>query len=134
MMEADLRTLLLADTGVAGATGGRVTWGHRPQGSALPAVVLHRVGGAKGYHINGESGPFQPRVQVNCLGETDLAVTDLFGIVQAALSGYAGTVGNTYFQGILQDSESQELSDEGALTDQRIAGLTADFIVNHTPV
>ena len=132
-MEEDLRTLLLADAGVTAAVGGRVTWGARPQGSPLPAVVLHNIGGLKSYHLGGEAGPFQPRVQVNCLGESYLDALSTCRAVVAAISGYAGTVGGTYFQGILQDSEPRSLDDAAGESEQRVFGLTADFIVSHTP-
>lgn len=132
-MEEDLRALMLADAGVAAAVGTRVTWGSRPQGSALPAVVLHIVGGTKAYHLRGEGGPLQPRVQVNCLGGSYLAALQVCRAVQLALSGYAGTVGTTYFQGILQDSEPRDLSDAEGESDERVFGLMIDFIVNHTP-
>lgn len=134
MMEEDLRALLLADQEVAEAVGARVTWVARPQGSALPAVVLHNVGGFKGYHLSGESGPRQPRVQVNCLGDSLKSAHGAFRAVMAVLSGYSGTFGGTYFQGILQDSEPRDLSDPDGATEQRVFGLTVDFIVNHTPI
>lgn len=129
-MEEDLRALLLANSGVATMVGSRVTWGGRPQGGALPAVVLHLVGGAKTYTLTGESGPIAKRVQANCLAADYLGAVNTFRAVTAALSGYAGTFGGTYFQGILQDSEPSDL-DAPDGTDQRIYGLTADFIVNH---
>jgi hypothetical protein len=131
-VEEDLRALLLADAGVAAVVGTRVAWGYRPQGSPLPAVVLHIVGGTKAYHLSGESGPLQPRVQVNCLAESYLSALGVCRSVAAALSGYAGTVGGTYFQGILQDSEPRDLSDPDGATEERIFGLTVDFIVNHS--
>jgi len=132
-MIEDLRTLLLGNAGVAAAVGTRVTWGERPQGSLLPAVVLYLGGGAKAYTLGGEGGPFAARVQVNCLGETYLAGMNTFRAVAAALSGYSGTVGTTIFQGILQDSEPSELASPSGATEQRTFGTTADFIVHHTP-
>jgi hypothetical protein len=133
MMIEDLRTLLLEDAGLSDIVGSRVTWGTRPQGSALPAVVLHLIGGAKGYHLTAETGPRSARVQANCLASSYLTATDTFRAAAAALSGYSGTVGSTYFQGILQDSEPSDLNEADGATEQRTFGTSADFIVYHTP-
>lgn len=132
-MEEDLRAILMADAGVAAAVGSRVTWGARPQGSALPAVVLYLVGGVRSYHLGEAAGPIAQRVQANCLGSRYLEALDTYRAVSTALGGYSGTVGGTYFQGILQDGEPNDLSEADGASEQRTFGLTADFIVHHTP-
>lgn len=132
-MIEDLRTLLLADADLSGIVGSRVTWGSRPQGSALPAIVLHLIGGDKRYSLGSEAGPRSARVQVNCLAANYLSAITTFRAVADILSGYSGTVGTTYFQGILQDSEPSDLSEADGVTDQRTFGTSADFIVHYTP-
>lgn len=132
-MEENLRALLLADAGVSALVADRVTWGVRPQGYPLPAVVLHAAGGLKSYALTAEAGPRAARVQVNCLGSSWLESMTAFRAVAAALSGYAGTVGGTLFQGILQDSEPSDLSQPDGASEQRTFGTTADFIVHYTP-
>ena len=124
---------MISDAGIAAIVGTRVTWGARPQGSVLPAVVLYLIGGEKGYSLGGESGPRRPRVQVNCLDTGYLGAMNASRAVIASLSGYTGTVDGVYFQGILQDSEPRSLDEPDGATEQRVFGLTVDFIVNYTP-
>lgn len=131
MMEADLRTLLLADTGVAGASGGRVTWGERPQGSALPALVLHIIGSVPGYTLEGDGHQRESRVQADCYAPTFLDARTLATAVSGCLSGYSGIVGTTRFQGIFQDSE-QDLSEDAA-AGGRVFRMSLDFIIRHHP-
>jgi hypothetical protein len=131
-MEEDLRALLLADASVAALVDARVTWGARPQGSLLPAVLLHLTGGARGYTLTAAAGPLSTRVQVNCLADSYLAALTVFRAVSAALSGFSGIAGGTYFQGVLQDGEATDLSNADGATEQRTFGITADFIVHHT--
>jgi hypothetical protein len=132
-MIEDLRTLLLADAGLSDIVGSRVTWGSRPQGSALPAVMLYLIGGARAYNLGAEAGPLAARVQADCLATSYLGAVNAYRAVSEALSGYTGTVGTTYFQGILQDSEPSDLSEADGATEQRTFGISADFIVHHTP-
>lgn len=132
-MEEALRAIMLADAGISAIVGTRITWGARPQGAPLPAVVLYRIGGEKGYNLGGEAGPLHPRVQVNCLDTGYLGAMNACRAVIYALSGYAGTIDGIYFQGILQDGEPRSLDEPDGATEQRVFGQTVDFIVNHTP-
>ena len=129
-MEEDLRGLLLADAGVAAATGGRVTWGVRPQGSAFPAVVLYVVGSVPAYTLQEDTTRRDARVQADCMGATYAEANAVSRAVSAALSGYRGEYGSTIFQGIFLDS-ARDLSEPGAT--EQIYRVSLDFIVHHLP-
>jgi hypothetical protein len=104
-MEEALITRLLADGGVAALASTRVFPGSRPQGSALPAVELHRISGAPEYADDGEVGLEQARIQINCWGATYTAAKLLARAVTASLSAFEGTIGATTFQLIELDIE-----------------------------
>lgn len=61
-----LRQRLLDDVTVAGLAGTRVDWGARPQGSALPAVVLVLVSDARPQHMKDFQQLRESRVQADC--------------------------------------------------------------------
>ena len=63
-MEAALIAKLLATAGVTALVSTRINWGRRPQGSALPCIVLHRIDGTPDVHHGGRSGLVSSRVQV----------------------------------------------------------------------
>lgn len=131
-MEEDLRALLLADAGVAAIVGTRVTWGARPQGSALPAVVLHLVSDTPVYTLAADSGHRDSRVQADCLADDYLESLTVSRAVTVALSGYSGTSGTTIFQGIFQES-ARDLSEPDAVSEQRAFRFSLDFTAHHLP-
>ena len=104
-METDLRTRIMA---AAPAVGTRVYWGIRPQGSALPAIVLTTVSDNRSQHMKGFDTFQAKRVQVDCYATTYSQATDLreaviAGIVPAAEQGVTrflrGFVNNSMSRG-----------------------------------
>lgn len=96
--ETDLRTRLLADATIAAAVGTRIYWKMRPQGSALPAIVLGTIYGARDQHFEGPIGTQGNRIQFDCLASTALAALNLRDAVVAEIEG-GGAAGATTFQG-----------------------------------
>ena len=47
-MEEALVAYLLANAGLTAIVGNRINWTTRPQGAAVPAVVLTKVSGVRG--------------------------------------------------------------------------------------
>lgn len=129
-MEEDLRALLLSNPGVAATVGQRVTWTKRPQGSPLPAIVLHLIDSVPTYTLDGDTGHRNSRVQVDCYGEMYADAKGTARAVSSALSGFKGTVGGTNFQGVFQES-SRDLSEAGAI--EQLPRLSLDFIAYHHP-
>lgn len=103
-MEEAFRALLLANSGLAALIAGRVYWVNRPQASALPAIVLHRVSGQPDVHMTGASGLVQSRIQADCYGSTYAASVAASRALEAALSGYSGTISGVRFSPIVVDS------------------------------
>lgn len=131
-MEPDLRALLLADAGVAALTG-RVAWGERPQGSALPAIVLTRVSGLPAYHMEGRATLVQTRVQADCWAATYADAWAVGAALDARLSGYRGNFGATRFHGVFSEG-ARDLRDAGADDADRFFRVSIDFIIHHSEI
>lgn len=136
-MKADLLALIRTDAGVATVAGARVWWAERPQGSALPAAILHVISGGDDYHLRGRIALTETRVQVDCWGDRYLAVDALARAVRERLSGYLGTVGTTRFAGIFLDGD-RDMTDQAGAADAgggkampRLFRVSLDFIVHH---
>ncbi len=127
-MEEALIALLLADAGVAGIAAARIFPGARPQGSALPAVVLHRISGAPLYADDGEVGLEKARIQVDCWADTYAGAKLLARAVTAVLSGFEGTAGATHFHIIELDAE-RDLRQGGANAEAYPFRTMLDFLV-----
>lgn len=95
---ADLRTKLTADTTISGLVGTRVYWKYRPQGSTLPAIVLHEVAGQYDQHMGGPMGTQGNRIQADCMAAKKTDVWTLRDAVRNELIA-ASTNGTTEFQG-----------------------------------
>lgn len=115
-MEEALVAFLLADAGLSALVSDRITWGSRPQASALPAVVLHRIDGLRSYSADGPSGLVSSRVQVDCWGASYGSAKGLGRAVIARLSGYVGTTGGVQFQAAfaIDERDGYERGDSGA--------------------
>lgn len=90
-----LRAILLADSGVLAAVGGgsgRIYPGVLAQGVTAPSIVQNLITEGSNYHMQGDAGLMQARIQVDCWALTqDLAVS-LAGLVFDVLSGRSGTI------------------------------------------
>lgn len=110
MMEAAIRTLLLADATVAGLVADRIYPLVLPQKPTLPAVTYQRISTPIQYAQGGPSLA-TPRLQIDCwAGDYDSAKA-LAAAVAAVLSGYKGTTGGLKVLGVFsggRDSESFE--------------------------
>lgn len=70
MIEADVRTYLLADPDVATLIGERYYPAPLPQTAALPAVTYQRVFGTEGITHQGPDGLERSRLQFDCWATT----------------------------------------------------------------
>jgi hypothetical protein len=90
----------------------RINWSRRPQGSALPCIVLTRIDGAPDVHHAGRSGLVQSRVQVDCWASTYGAAKAIARAVEDAVTAQAFTQGATRFDVILIADERDNTFDE----------------------
>ncbi len=76
-MEEALLALLLADTALAGLVGDRIEWEELAKGTAMPAVVLNQISGARSYTFRGRIGLVSYLIQVDCWGATAKSSRDV---------------------------------------------------------
>lgn len=127
-MEAALIAKLLASAGVSALVGTRVNMGRRPQGEALPALVLHRIDGTPDVHHGGASGLVVSRVQADCWGSSYGSAKSVARAVEAAITAQGFTQGAVRFDVILIDSERDTNFEEGPDT---VFRTTLDLMVHH---
>jgi len=111
-MEAALIAKLLASVSVTALVGQRINWVRRPQGDALPCIVLHRIDGAPDVHHGGRSGLVQSRVQVDCWGSSYGSAKAVARAVENAITAQTFTQGATRFDVILIADERDTTFDE----------------------
>lgn len=111
-MEAALLAKLLATAGVTALVSTRINWSRRPQGEALPAIVLHRIDGAPDVHHGGASGLVVSRVQVDCWAESYGSAKAIARAVETAITAQTFTQGATRFDVILIADERDSTFDE----------------------
>lgn len=111
-MEAALIAKLLATAGVTNLVSTRINWSRRPQGAALPAIVLQRVSGTPDVHHAGASGLVVSRVQVDCWAASYGSAKAVARAVETAVTAQTFTQGATRFDVILIDSERDDSTDE----------------------
>jgi hypothetical protein len=127
-MEQGIIARLLTTNSIISLVSTRVYPGSRPQGSALPAIVLNRISGGPLYADDGEVGLEQARIQVDCWAATYSAAKLLARAVKASLSAFEGTVGETTFQLIELDIE-QDLREGGGDAADYPFRTALDFLV-----
>jgi hypothetical protein len=127
-MEEAIIARLLADSGLAAIVGTRVFPGSRPQGSALPAVVMNRISGGPLYADDGEVGLEQARIQIDCWAESYGEAKLLARAVTACLSAFDGTVGATTFEFIELENE-RDLREGGSDAATYPFRTALDFVV-----
>jgi hypothetical protein len=111
-MEAALIAKLLASVGITALVSTRINWSRRPQGEALPAIVLHRIDGTPDVHHGGASGLGVSRVQVDCWGASYGSAKAVARAVEAAVTAQTFTQGVIRFDVILIADERDSTSDE----------------------
>lgn len=129
-MEEDLRALILADAGVTALVGTRVSWDERPQGSAVPAIVLWLISQPIDYDLGGAITLVETRVQADCWGRTKASAKATARALAALLSGYSGEQGGTRFQGVFQDN-ARDTRDFTVADPLFLSSI--DFLIRHQP-
>lgn len=129
-MKADLRSLLLADIGLAALCDDRIYWFERPQSDATPGIVLHLISKPINYTYKGESSRKFSRVQCNLYDSTDMGIEALGKAFQSAVSGFKGNVGVTEFKGIFVEGW-RESPDIGKTEEERLFRFSIDLKINY---
>lgn len=110
--ETALRSRLKDDAGVSALVGTRIDWAVRPQGSALPAIVLTMVHDDRGQHFEGFHSALQKRVQIDCYAKTRAEVAAMREAVLTAIVPQATKSGVSFLRAFVND-----VLDRGSQTD-----------------
>jgi hypothetical protein len=86
-MEKALRDYLLADTAITAVIDDRVHYVQRPQGGALPALVLTVISSVPAYEYTGAAPLVAARVQIDAYAAKYDAAKELARLVVARLGG-----------------------------------------------
>lgn len=92
MIEADLRTYLIAHADIFPLVGSRVYPMLLPQNPTLPAITYQRVSGPKVQSLKGINALSHPRIQFDCWAATYTAVKGLAEKLISALNDYSGVI------------------------------------------
>lgn len=111
-MQVALRSRLKGDAGVSALVGPRVYWGDRPQGSALPAIVLNLISDGRGYLMQGADATQQYRVQIDIYGSTYAAMDAVRGAVVTCLELTSGSFQPSF---VMRNSDLEESTDTALL-------------------
>lgn len=120
-MEIALRALILP-------VAPRCYWARAPQAPvpARPYVVLHRISGVRGYHMQGGDGLIQSRIQMDIYGDSYGSCRAQADAIMGVLSGYRGGI----FRGVFIDSERSLPPEAGDPAE--MFRLSVDVMVHHT--
>ena len=124
-LQAAFRARLLADSTVNSLTGGRVSWGGRPQSAALPAVVLTKAAPGQDWTHSGTDGLVRPWVQIDIWSATQPSGADIAAAIQAEMERLdATTVGGWTFE-----APGQIVGDQWPGPEDLVGGGTAYRII-----
>lgn len=96
-----LRTFLLDDPTISGLVAGvRVHHLRLPQNQIDPSVVYLKVSETSDYHMQGDSGLSQMRMQIDAWAQSADTATQLANAVYDRLTGEKGTLANIDVRGV----------------------------------
>lgn len=88
-----LRAYLVAQAGVTALTSERIRATQADDSDTLPYVILREISNNPVYHLLGEAGITQTRVQIDAVGATPESAIAVAAAIRAELSGFRGTMG-----------------------------------------
>lgn len=125
-MEEDLRTFLLGGADIPQ----NIHFVARPQGSAIPVIVLTRISFVPTYTMDGPDGLAMSRVQADVYASTWTAAKAVTRALAERVSGFKGAVGSTVFQLIEIDGE-RDYYDAGSNDAERFFRVSTDLLIHH---
>lgn len=117
-MESALRALLTGYAPLTALVSTRIYWNEIPQATTDPCVVLYKIAGAPGIHMQGSDRLEQSIVQINVRA---LSVTSMWAVrdaIIARLHAQRVQQGTVEFKGIFLTSERQNSEKPGAVVYQ----------------
>lgn len=93
----ELRTKLVADSGVMAAVAKRIYQDRLPQGmNTMPAVVLEEISGVDDQEIGGVVVAVKTRVRARCYANTPSAAASVRQLLRVFLAPYRGAMGSAF--------------------------------------
>ncbi len=107
IIEQSVLIKLLETAAVTALVGELIYYGVAPQNVAKPYVVLYKISDVATYTHGGKDGKCTARIQLSCYGTTYKSVKDVSAAIDAALSGFSGTMGTggATVQGCFKDGD-----------------------------
>lgn len=129
-MEEALRSLLASVSGVTSLVSTRIYWGQAPQSVDSAFIAMNVISAPRDYKMSGSTGLRSTRVQLDCWADKYSTAKTIARAVEAAVSGYSGTVSSTVLQGIFIDNERDDETPDTGDTKTRFR-TSLDLIVWH---
>ena len=104
-LEDRLAALLLSDPAIKALVGNNCDWNRSSQGVTGPRIIMFLISAPVVYRMNGPVKHFMTRVQIDCRAETDMQSRDLGKAVDEFISGYKGTFGGVFIDGVFRDGK-----------------------------
>lgn len=133
-MDQAITARLLQAAGVTALCGNRITQQRRPQGSPLPAIVLHRIGGSRSRLLTGEVSIQRHRLQADCLAATFAEARALAEAVKAALDQARFVHPSADIRGVFLTDEADDAPADTPEVPAQPFRTRLDFMVHHKPV
>ncbi len=132
-MEKALIAKLLNEPTTSVLVVARVYYNTRPQGDALPAIVMHVIDKVPVDSSEGVSGLEVSRVQVDCIGVTYSDAKELAKTVRRALATPPEfTQDNVEFSGVYVDAERDDFEKSTTKDAISVHRVSVDFMLWHT--
>ena len=122
-MQKDLTAALNAAPELAELVERRLFWKRRPQGSKLPAVVMHRIHGQPQYTLDGRSGLTPYIVQFDCRAKT---YTEALALSEAVITALARLTSSPFQGAFLRGLRDDDEPDDGP----QASPVADDFLVS----
>jgi hypothetical protein len=122
-VQRDLTAALNAAPEVAELVERRLFWKRRPQGSPLPAVVMHRVHGQPQYTLEGRSGLTPYIVQFDCRAKT---YSEALALSEAVITALGRLTRSPFHGAFLRDLRDDTDTDDGP----QASPVADDFLVS----
>lgn len=126
MLEADVRTYVLADATVAALVGSRMVARMLPQSPTLPALVFQRIDTRRQHDLDGADGLPRMRLQVTAWATLPLEAATVAQAVRTRLDGVKGVMGATTIGACLCVGE-RDIADP----DPGRYGVALDFLIQY---
>lgn len=114
-MEAALRALLISYVPLTALVAQRIFWNDIPQATPDPCVVLYKITGAPGIHMQGTDRLQQSVVQINVRAVSVVSMWAVRDAIIARLNAQRIQQGTVDFKGIFLTSERQASEKPGTV-------------------